>query len=133
VNWFFRLSKYQQPLHYADNPSFIELKSGATRSWVRRRRPEDISMSRAGSRGASRAVRSHERGHVWFDALINYAAAVGYGWDDERFAKWWPANLHVVGKDITRFHCVIWPAMLMSAPSAARAGVRSRLVPRASA
>ena len=47
--------------------------------------------------------------------MINYAAAVGYGWDDERFTKWWPANLHVVGKDITRFHCVIWPAMLMSA------------------
>ena len=53
--------------------------------------------------------------YVWFDALINYAAAVGYGWDDEQFKKWWPANLHVVGKDITRFHCVIWPAMLMSA------------------
>ena len=53
--------------------------------------------------------------YVWFDALINYAAAVGYGWDDELFARWWPANLHIVGKDITRFHCVIWPAMLMSA------------------
>jgi len=52
---------------------------------------------------------------VWFDALINYAAAVGYGWDDELYQRWWPANLHVIGKDITRFHCVIWPAMLMSA------------------
>jgi methionyl-tRNA synthetase len=53
--------------------------------------------------------------YVWFDALINYAAAVGYGWDEARFNAWWPASLHVVGKDITRFHCVIWPAMLMSA------------------
>ena len=52
---------------------------------------------------------------MWFDALINYAAAVGYGWDQARFRSQWPANLHVVGKDITRFHCVIWPAMLMSA------------------
>jgi methionyl-tRNA synthetase len=53
--------------------------------------------------------------YVWFDALINYAAAVGFGTDDALFAKWWPANLHVIGKDITRFHTVIWPAMLMSA------------------
>ena len=53
--------------------------------------------------------------YVWFDALINYASAVGFGTDEALFAKWWPADLHVVGKDITRFHTVIWPAMLMSA------------------
>ncbi len=53
--------------------------------------------------------------YVWFDALINYAAAVGYGTDDQLLSKWWPASLHIVGKDITRFHCVVWPAMLMSA------------------
>jgi methionyl-tRNA synthetase len=53
--------------------------------------------------------------YVWFDALICYAAAVGYGTDEAAFAKWWPANLHIVGKDITRFHTVVWPAMLMSA------------------
>ncbi len=53
--------------------------------------------------------------YVWFDALINYASAVGLGSDQQRFARWWPADLHVVGKDITRFHTVIWPAMLMSA------------------
>ena len=53
--------------------------------------------------------------YVWVDALINYASAVGYGVDDSLFAKWWPADLHVIGKDITRFHCVVWPAMLMSA------------------
>ena len=53
--------------------------------------------------------------YVWFDALINYVAAVGLGTDEALFAKWWPADLHVIGKDITRFHAVIWPAMLMSA------------------
>ncbi|HUQ88692.1 MAG TPA: methionine--tRNA ligase [Vicinamibacterales bacterium] len=118
-NWFFRLSKYQQPLlkHYAANPSFIEpeirrneilrlVESGL----------EDISMSRAGqSWGIPVPFDPASVVYVWFDALINYAAAVGYGWDDAQFNKWWPANLHVVGKDITRFHCVIWPAMLLSA------------------
>ena len=53
--------------------------------------------------------------YVWVDALINYLSAVGFGTDDELFETWWPASLHVIGKDITRFHCVIWPAMLMSA------------------
>jgi methionyl-tRNA synthetase len=53
--------------------------------------------------------------YVWVDALTNYATGAGYGYDDERFAKWWPADVHLIGKDITRFHCVIWPAMLMSA------------------
>jgi methionyl-tRNA synthetase len=52
---------------------------------------------------------------VWVDALINYITAVGFGTDDALLAKWWPADLHVIGKDITRFHSVIWPAMLMSA------------------
>ena len=53
--------------------------------------------------------------YVWFDALINYATAVGYGTDEARLAQWWPADLHVIGKDITRFHTVVWPAMLWSA------------------
>ena len=118
-NWFFRLSKYQQPLldHYRRHPSFIEpeirrneilrlVESGL----------EDISMSRAGqSWGIPVPFDPSSVVYVWFDALINYAAAVGYGWDDALFERWWPADLHIVGKDITRFHCVIWPAMLMSA------------------
>ncbi len=118
-NWFFKLSKYQQPLldHYRQHPSFIEpeirrneilrlVESGL----------EDISMSRAGqSWGIPVPFDPASVVYVWFDALINYAAAVGYGWNDELFTQWWPASLHVVGKDITRFHCVIWPAMLMSA------------------
>jgi len=118
-NWFFRLSKYQQSLleHYKNNPSFIEPE--IRRNEILRLVEgglEDISMSRAGqSWGIPVPFDPTSVVYVWFDALINYAAAVGYGWDDDLFKKWWPANLHVVGKDITRFHCVIWPAMLMSA------------------
>ena len=118
-NWFFRLSKYQQPLlkHYQEHPSFIE--PDIRRNEILRLVEgglEDISMSRAGqSWGIPVPFDPTSVVYVWFDALINYAAAVGYGWDDERFNQWWPASLHIVGKDITRFHCVIWPAMLMSA------------------
>ncbi len=53
--------------------------------------------------------------YVWFDALLNYITGIGYGTDEERFRRLWPADVHVIGKDITRFHCALWPAMLMSA------------------
>jgi methionyl-tRNA synthetase len=118
-NWFFRLSKYQQPLlaHYAAHPAFIapEVRRNEILRLVEAGL-EDISVSRAGQAwGIPLPFDKDSVAYVWFDALINYAAAVGYGWDDERFSKWWPADLHIIGKDITRFHCVIWPAMLMSA------------------
>ena len=58
---------------------------------------------------------SQQKIYVWFDALLNYITAIGYGSDEDRFRKWWPADVHVIGKDITRFHCALWPAMLMSA------------------
>ena len=118
-NYFFRLSKYAAPLqaHFEAHPEFLEpdvrrneilrlLESGL----------EDISVSRAGqSWGIPVPWDEGSVVYVWFDALINYASAVGLGSDETMFAKWWPADLHVIGKDITRFHCVIWPAMLMSA------------------
>jgi methionyl-tRNA synthetase len=118
-NWFFRLSKYQQPLlkFYAEHPSFIEPE--VRRNEVLRLVEDglvDLSISRAGqSWGIPLPNDPKSVVYVWFDALTNYAAAVGYGWNEELFAKRWPADLHIVGKDITRFHCVIWPAMLMSA------------------
>jgi methionyl-tRNA synthetase len=118
-NHFFRLSKYQQPLldHYAAHPGFIQ--PDVRRNEILRLVEgglEDISVSRAGqSWGIPLPFDPESVVYVWFDALINYASAVGYGTDEALFAKWWPADLHVVGKDITRFHCVIWPAMLMSA------------------
>ncbi len=118
-NHFFRLSKYQERLqqHFDAHPEFLVpdvrrneilrlLESGL----------EDISISRAGQHwGIPLPHDPASVVYVWADALINYASAVGYGSDDALFEKWWPANLHVIGKDITRFHCVIWPAMLMSA------------------
>ena len=118
-NHFFRLSKYRQRLldHYAAHPEFLEpeirrnemlrlLESGL----------DDISMSRTGQAwGIPVPSDPDSVVYVWFDALINYISGVGYGADEELFRTWWPADLHVIGKDITRFHCVIWPAMLMSA------------------
>jgi methionyl-tRNA synthetase len=118
-NHFFRLSKYQGALlaHYAAHPTFIqpEIRRNEILRLVESGL-DDISISRAGqSWGIPLPFDPDSVVYVWFDALINYAAAVGYGSDDALLAKWWPANLHIVGKDITRFHCVVWPAMLMSA------------------
>jgi methionyl-tRNA synthetase len=118
-NHFFRLSKYQRRLldHFAAHPEFVQpdirrneilrlVESGL----------EDISVSRAGQAwGIPLPFDPSSVVYVWFDALINYASAVGLGSDQQMFERWWPADLHVIGKDITRFHTVIWPAMLMSA------------------
>jgi methionyl-tRNA synthetase len=120
-NYFFRLSKYQQPLldHFAAHPEFLQpeirrneilrlIESGLI----------DVSVSRAGqSWGIPLPWDPSSVVYVWFDALINYASAVGLGQPEQAasFAKWWPADLHVIGKDITRFHAVIWPAMLLAA------------------
>lgn len=118
-NHFFRLAKYRDRLldHYAANPKFLQpdvRKNEMLR--LLERGLEDISVSRTGQRwGIPLPFDPSSVVYVWFDALINYIAAVGYGSDEERFAEWWPVDLHVVGKDITRFHAVVWPAMLMSA------------------
>jgi methionyl-tRNA synthetase len=117
-NHFFRLSKYQQRLleHYRAHPDFIvpEIRRNEILRLVESGL-EDISVSRAGqSWGIPMPDDPSSVVYVWFDALINYISAVGFGTDQALFEKWWPAQLHVVGKDITRFHCVIWPAMLMS-------------------
>ncbi|MGE5246392.1 MAG: methionine--tRNA ligase [Betaproteobacteria bacterium] len=118
-NHFFRLSKYQDALqrHFDDHPEFLQ--PDVRRNEILRLIEgglEDISVSRAGqSWGIPLSFDPSSVVYVWFDALINYASAVGLGTDDALFEKWWPADLHVIGKDITRFHAVIWPAMLMSA------------------
>jgi methionyl-tRNA synthetase len=118
-NYFFRLSKYQKPLldHYETHPEFLEptirrneilnvIESGL----------DDISISRANQEwGIPFPFDQESAVYVWFDALINYLSAVGYGQDNDLYNRWWPADLHIIGKDITRFHCIIWPAMLMSA------------------
>jgi methionyl-tRNA synthetase len=118
-NYFFRLSRYQGRLleHFAAHPGF--LVPDIRRNEILRLIEgglEDISVSRAGQNwGIPMPDDPASVIYVWVDALINYASAVGFGTDDGFFTRWWPANLHVIGKDITRFHAVIWPAMLMSA------------------
>ena len=118
-NHFFKLSAYRDRLlaHFAEHPGFLQ--PDVRRNEIVRLLEgglEDISISRAGqSWGIPLPTDPSSVVYVWFDALINYASAVGLGTDAEQFDRWWPADLHVIGKDITRFHCVIWPAMLMSA------------------
>ena len=118
-NFFFRLSNYQQPLldHFAAHRDFLQpdVRRNEILSLIRSGLI-DISVSRAGQAwGIPLPFDPGSVAYVWFDALINYASAVGLGGDQALFEKWWPADLHVVGKDITRFHAVIWPAMLMAA------------------
>ena len=117
-NYFFRLSNYRDALlaHFHAHPEFLQPDS--RRNEIVRLLEaglEDISVSRAGQLwGIPLPFAPDNVVYVWFDALINYAAAVGYGTDATQFGNWWPADLHVIGKDITRFHTVVWPAMLMS-------------------
>ncbi len=118
-NYFFKLSRFQQPLldWYAEHPNFVHPES---------RRNEALGFIRGGLADFSISRTSISWGvplpwdpahvtYVWYDALINYVTAIGYGQDEERFATWWPAVHHLIGKDILRFHCVYWPAMLMAA------------------
>jgi methionyl-tRNA synthetase len=118
-NMFFALSKYGDPLlaHIEANPGFIqpETRRNEITSFIRRGL-NDVSVSRSGvSWGIAVPGDPQHVFYVWFDALINYLTTIGFPDDHERFARYWPAELHVIGKDITRFHCVLWPAMLMSA------------------
>ena len=118
-NYFFRLSQYGPRLleHYAAHPEFVAPDSRRNEMLrLIEAGLEDISVSRAGQAwGIPLPFDPSSVVYVWYDALINYAAAVGYGHDPALFEKWWPADLHLIGKDITRFHCVVWPAMLLSA------------------
>ena len=117
-SWFFRLSRYQQPLldHFATHPEFLRPQS--RRNEVVRfveNGLSDLSVSRSSFDWGVQVP--GEAGHVmyvWVDALTNYLSGLGY---PELTPEWkfWPANLHLVGKDIVRFHAVYWPAMLMSA------------------
>lgn len=118
-NWFFRLSKWAEPLlaHIEAHPDFIrpEARRNEVVGFIRQGL-EDISFSRSSiTWGVEFPWDPSHVSYVWPDALTNYMTAVGYGTDDARFARDWPATVHLVGKDILRFHAVIWPAMLMAA------------------
>jgi methionyl-tRNA synthetase len=118
-NYFFELSKFEQPLldHYAAHPDFVrpETKRNEALGFIRGGL-KDFSISRTSiTWGVPLPWDPTHVTYVWFDALTNYLTAVGYGSDPERFAAWWPHVQHLIGKDILRFHCVYWPAMLLAA------------------
>jgi methionyl-tRNA synthetase len=122
-NYFFKLSAFERKLleFYEANPEFMGPEST---------RREVVSFVRGGLKDLSVSRTSFSWGipvpgdekhviYVWLDALANYITALGYGSDDpadqERFKKFWPADMHLIGKEISRFHCVYWPAFLMAA------------------
>jgi len=133
-NWFFRLSAYQGRLerYYLEHPDFVQpdYRRNEMLGFIRGGL-EDFSISRAGATwgipfpimpDGSSAQRPDgtwdpDAGtiYVWYDALINYVTGAGFPDDPDAFAHWWPADLHVIGKDIARFHTIYWPAMLWSA------------------
>lgn len=120
-NYFFRLTAYREALleMYENDEDFVmpESRRHEIRNYVRDHLT-DISVSREAKSlqvGIPVPGDDSQRIYVWFDALINYLTAVGYGTDEEKFNAFWPADLHLVGKDIIKFHCALWPAMILSA------------------
>jgi methionyl-tRNA synthetase len=135
-NWFFRLSAYQERLerHFAEHPDFVEpeYRRNEMLGFIRQGL-EDFSISRErtpGDWGIPFPIAENgetaqledgswdpEAGkiYVWYDALINYITGAGFPAAPDEFARWWPADLHIIGKDIARFHTIFWPAMLWSA------------------
>ncbi len=118
-NYFFRLTNYRDALveHIKNNPDFIlpETRRNEIQSLLEKGL-KDISISRSSIRwGVPLPFDEKNVVYVWFDALINYLSGIGFNSNEKKFKRYWPADLHLIGKDITRFHCVIWPAMLMSA------------------
>ncbi len=121
-NYFFRLSRYQKDLEKIIEKDEIEI-------FPRERKNEILNFVKSGLEDFSISrPRERMRGwgipvpndksqiiYVWFDALTNYISAIGYGRDEKLFKKYWPADLHIIGKDILKFHAVYWPAMLLSA------------------
>lgn len=121
-NYFFRLSRYQQPLIdlISSNALTIipEFRKNEILSFLKQPL-RDISISRSNERAKNWGVPvpgdTSQRIYVWFDALNIYQSGVGFGWDEATYKKWWPADVHVIGKGITRFHAIYWPAFLLSA------------------
>lgn len=118
-NYFFRLSKYAEPLldHIRANEDFIvpEVRKNEIVSFIERGL-QDVSISRSGLEWGIPVPGDPDHSfYVWFDALINYITVLGFPDEGGLFKKYWPADVHLIGKDITRFHCIMWPSMLMSA------------------
>ena len=119
---FFRLSKYQEPLEFLfeQHKDFVYPESRYNEMYnILKSGLEDISISRSTDKlpwGVPVPGDPSQVMYVWFDALTNYVTALGWGAKGNKlFKKFWPANAHVIGKEINRFHSLLWPAMLMSA------------------
>lgn len=119
-NYFFRLSKFQKPLEalFKKHPDFVYPESRFNEaSNMLKKGLEDISISRTAEKlswGVPVPDDDKQVMYVWFDALTNYLTALGWGSGNKLFKKYWPADAHVIGKEINRFHSLLWPAMLMS-------------------
>ncbi len=119
-SYFFRWSKYEKKLlaWIKEHPDFIRptFRTNEMINSFLKNGLQDISVSRTTMDwGIPVPDDSKHVIYVWFDALINYLTGIGFGSNEEEFKKWWPCDLHVVGKDILKFHTLLWPAMLMAA------------------
>ncbi|MEK7530755.1 MAG: methionine--tRNA ligase [Patescibacteria group bacterium] len=123
-NYFFKLSKYGEHIKQAIQSGVFQIKPEERKNEILSLIDsglEDVSFSRPKrddwppELGVPVPNDPSQVMYVWCDALVNYASAVGYGRDDALFEAWWPADVHVLGKDILRFHAALWPAMLISA------------------
>lgn len=121
-NYFFALSKYEKQLtELIEKNSLIitpQKRKNEILSFLKQGL-QDISISRTNKRAKNWGVPvpgdESQRMYVWFDALNIYQSGVGFGWNEETYKKWWPADIHVIGKGIIRFHAIYWPAFLLSA------------------
>ena len=121
-NYFFKLSKYEDQLIkliQSDELKIIpETRKNEVLSFLKDPL-QDISISRTNERAKNWGVPvprdGAQRIYVWFDALNIYQSGIGFGWDEEKYNKWWPTDVHTIGKGIIRFHAVYWPAFLLSA------------------
>lgn len=121
-NYFFRLSKYQKQIVDLITSNNLVITPNTRRNEVLSflKQPlQDISISRSNERAKNWGVPvpgdDTQRMYVWFDALNIYQSGIGFGWNEETYNTWWPADVHVIGKGISRFHAVYWPAFLLSA------------------
>jgi methionyl-tRNA synthetase len=121
-NYFFKLSKYEKQIKELVEKDKLKIYPEFRKNEVLgflKEGLKDISVSRSNKRTKNWGVEvpndSEQRMYVWFDALNIYQSGVGFGNDEKEYQKWWPADLHVIGKGIIRFHAVYWPAFLLSA------------------
>lgn len=117
--YYFEQSKFTDRLLklYEERPDFIQPESRRNEIIALVKEGlQDLNITRTGEQWGIRVPWDESFTiYVWFDALLTYITGIGYGSDDAKFQKWWPCDIHFIGKDITRFHCATWPAMLLAA------------------